>query len=270
MMEASPWISLLEVVMVRAVRWWVALLLVAPATPAWGHFPMLLPEHWATTRGKSASVRYLWGHPFEHELADAARPVQLVVLSPDGKPTDLTEALEKTTVKVPGKADVTAYAFRFTPSRRGDHVFVVTAAPHLESEGVLLRDRARVTLHVQTQNGWDNALGKGLEMVPLTRPYGLQPGVAFQAQALADGKPLGGARVEIERYNPRPPAKVPDDVFVTMRVRADPNGVVTCTLSEPGWWCVTVERDGGPADHDGRKVAVKERCALWVYVDEKP
>src|SRR5205085_8889242 len=99
-------------------------------------------------------------------------------------------------------------------------------------------------LHVQAQKGWD-AGGDGFQLLPLTRPYGLAPGTAFQARASFADKPVAGALVEIERYNAARPAKLPADEHITRATKTDPNGVVTCTLLEPGWWCITAARDGG-------------------------
>src|SRR5262249_41576873 len=135
----------------------------------------------------------------------------------------------------------------------------------------------RVVLHVQTQKGWDAKNGAGLDMVPLTRPYGLQAGMVFQAQVLAPvvalgapkNQPLPGSLVEVERYNPQPPKELPPDEQITRAVKTDPNGVVTCTLTEPGWWCLTARRDGGTRQHQGTAYPVRERVTLWVYVDPK-
>ena len=132
-------------------------------------------------------------------------------------------------------------------------------------------------LHVQAQKGWDATAEAPLQLTPLTRPYGLQPGMVFQAQALAAGKPLGGAVVEIERYNappaPEPPftpkKPIPPDEQIMRTAKTDPNGVVTCTLTEAGWWCVTAQRDGGKKERDGKMYPVKQRATFWVFVDEK-
>src|SRR5262249_46557511 len=126
-----------------------------------------------------------------------------------------------------------------------------------------------VVLHVQAQKGWEAVVGQGFEMTPLTRPYGLEPGMVFQAQALLDGKPAPRALVEIERYNATPPKQLPADEHITRSVRTDPNGVATCTLTEPGWWSITALRDGGQREHNGKKYPMKQRATLWVYVDEK-
>lgn len=228
------------------------------------HFHMLLPERASTKRGEAVNVVFQWGHPFEHQLFDAAMPVEFMAVAPDGSKIDLLVnggRLQRL---------IKAYRLRFTPEQRGDYVLAVTCAPvFMEEDGEFLQDSVKVILHVQAQKGWDAAIGQGLELLPLTRPYGLLPGMVFQAQATANGKPLPGALVEIERYNPAPPKELPADEQVTRTAKTDPNGVVTCTLTEPGWWCVTVQREAGKREHKGKEYPVRQRSTLWVFVDEK-
>jgi cobalt/nickel transport protein len=157
----------------------------------------------------------------------------------------------------------------------------------MEEDQEFLHDTVKVLLHVQAQKGWDVAAGKDWELVPLTRPYGLLPGAAFQAQVrapiqLEDKEPPRpkppnwvkepprlGPLVEIERYNPLPPNELPADEFITRTVRADPNGVATTTLPEAGWWCLTAQRNGGKKEHNSKMYPVHQRTTYWVYVDEK-
>jgi cobalt/nickel transport protein len=267
----------------------VVLALFAPACPA--HFHMLLPRADSVRKGEAVTVTYQWGHPFEHQLFDATPPSSLTVLGPDGKKTDLTGTLEKTT-RPAGDRKVVAYQLTFTPDLRGDYVFVAQAPPvWMEEDREFLQDTVKVVLHVQAQKGWDAAIHGDFEFVPLTRPYGLQPGMVFQAQvrgkdpqpvrrgrpaqagraALLDApmRPWEGALVEVERYNVRPPAKLPPDEFITRTARTDPNGVVTTTLTEAGWWCLASARPAGNREHEGKTYPVRQRCILWVFVAEK-
>jgi len=59
----------------------------------------------------------------------------------------------------------------------------------MEEDGIYLEDTVKVVLHVQAQKGWDGRVDEGaFELLPLTRPYGLEPGLVFQARAmLPDG-----------------------------------------------------------------------------------
>ena len=49
---------------------------------------------------------------------------------------------------------------------------------------------------------------------------------------------LARALVEIERYNAVVPKELPPDEQITRTAKTDPNGIFTCTLTEPGWWCL--------------------------------
>jgi uncharacterized GH25 family protein len=259
--------------------------LLAPAGRA--HFGMLLPDSWAVKKGQPVTLTYQWGHPFEHQLFDAARPVQLLVIAPDGTKSNLTDKLKK--VALPGDKGkkVTGYRLRFTPSQRGDYVFVLDAPQTwLEQDEVFVRDTVKVVLHVQAQKGWDAFLRPFFEFVPLTRPYGLEPGMVFQARLQQDD-PVpgprtlvvrrGGEQVEVERYNPTPPKKLPPDEFITRVVKTNPVGVATTTLPDAGWWSLTATRgllddSGNPLTRlrDGKRYPLRIRTTFWVYVSAKP
>jgi cobalt/nickel transport protein len=238
---------------------------------------MLLPQTASARKGEPVTVVYLWGHPFEHQLFDAPAPRGILVLAPDGKQVNLGKSLEKVSAVTSGKK-VVAYRLPFTPDLRGDYLFTLETNPiWMDEDQEFFQDTVKVVLHVQAQRGWDAAAGLPLEILPLTRPYGLQPGMTFQAQVVAAESGLGKRRtqpvastlVEIEHYNPEPPAQLPPDEHMTRTAKTDPNGVVTCTLTEPGWWCLTAQREGGKRAHEGKDFPIRQRTTLWVFVDEK-
>jgi cobalt/nickel transport protein len=239
------------------------------AADAAAHYNMLLPESASGKKGDAVAFLYQWGHPFEHELFEAPAPQSLTVRGPDGKTADLSKMLEKVALAGLEGKKVSGYRFRFTPEQRGDYVFVLTTPPiWMAEEEEFFQDTVKVVLHVQAQKGWDTA-GDGFELVPLTRPYGLQPGMVFQAQVRRGGKPLAGALVEVERYNATPPKELPPDEQITHSARTDPNGVVTATLTEPGWWCLTAQQDGGMRERGGKQYPVRLRSTHWVFVESK-
>ena len=256
-------------------RWAILVLMpgfaLALAAPAAAHYHMLLPQSASGLSEQSATFLIQWGHPFEHQLFDAQAPESIIVFAPDGKQTIVAKNIQKVPVGGDGGKDVTAYQFAFTPMQRGDHTVVVTTPlMWLEHERMFLQDTIKVVYQVQTQKGWDAATGGPFEVVPLTRPYGLQPGMVFQGQALVAGKPLAGAMVEVERYNSTRPKEFPSEAQITRCVKTDPNGVLTCTLTDAGWWCVTAERDGGKRERDGKMYPVRQRATFWVFVDDAP
>jgi uncharacterized GH25 family protein len=243
---------------------WLALF--AGSTAA--HFNMLLPDSASAKKGEVVTFTYQWGHPFEHQLFDAPAPARLTVIAPDGKKIDLGGRLHKTTRKA-GDKEVTAYEVRFTPAERGDHVVVLQTPPiWMEEEGEFWQDTVKVVLHVQVQKGWDRSVRDDFEWLPLTRPYGSQPGMVFQARIHDSSRSPAGPLVEIERYNAAPPKKLPPDEHITRTAKTDPNGVVTATLTEAGWWCLTTARMQGTLAHEGKASPLRQRSTLWVFVDE--
>lgn len=241
----------------------VAALLAAAVASA--HYHMLLPDKHSAKADEAVTFTYQFGHPFEHELFDTAEPEAVFVVAPDGTRTDLKKGLKKTTADGADGKKVTGYEFTFTPTKRGDYVFVaVSPEVKVEGERLPLKDVAKVVLHVQTQNGWDNTAADekaAFDLQPLTRPYGLIPGTAFHVDVLgADGKPVRRCPVEVEKYNPTAPKELPADEFVTRTGITSRTGTAVATLSEAGWWSITAVKDSEK---------VQNRCTLWVHVDEK-
>jgi len=254
----------------NSVRYVLLLLgsLVLPNS-VFAHYSMVFPQASSGRQGQPVMVIYQWGHPFEHQLSNAAPPESLTIMTPSGKKIDATKELEP--INLPASEDKKVRAFRlpFTPEERGDFVFLLRTAPiWMEEDAAFVQDNVQVVLHVQVQKGWDAAPGGKMEMTPLTRPYGLQAGTVFQARVRADGKALPATLVEIERYNPAPPAALPPDEHITRTTKTDADGVVTVSLLEPGWWCLTASRDGGNKEHQGKMYPIRERVTFWVFVDE--
>lgn len=242
--------------------------LFAAAAPAAAHYHILLPDKPAAKTGEQVTFTFQFGHPFEHQLFETQLPHAVYAVAPDGTKIDLAAKLEKVQVDGADGKKVTGYRFAFVPERRGDYHVVAVAPPmNVEGEPAPLQDVAKVVLHVQTQNGWDRhpiaPSGRAVETLPLTRPYGLRPGMAFQVEVEepteGGGQPIPRALVEIERYNPAPPKDLPPDEHITRTVRTSRAGTATATLTEPGWWGLTAVRD---------QAGVRHRSTLWVHVDD--
>jgi cobalt/nickel transport protein len=269
----------------RTVLTIAALIAVTGRAPA--HYHILFPDRAAIDRDGTVTFTLFFGHPFEHQLFDFQRPKTIVTRSPDGRSSELTGKTEKIQAGDRDHVPVTAYRWTYSPALRGDHVVLVRCEPQwLQEDSTFLEDTVKVILHVQTQNGWDSIVGDGFELVPLTRPYGLRPGMVFQVR-IRDGasppaliqrpptfpgsepRPAAGVLVEVERYNVTPPKQLPPDEHITRSVKTDPNGVATFTLPEPGWWAITASRDGGTRMRGGKSYPVKIRSTLWVPVDDQ-
>jgi cobalt/nickel transport protein len=185
---------------------------------------------------------------------------------------------QKTQVVGGNGKKITVFQFPFQPEKRGDYTLLVESPPiWMKEEKHFVRDTSRVVLHVETQKGWDvRAAGANdFAITPLTRPYGLRAGMVFQANVLPHESNGVSHLAEIERYNAEPPRALPPDEHITHAVKTDPNGTATCTLPEPGWWCLTAirrypaEAKAPTRERDGKQYPVIERATLWVYVDDQ-
>jgi cobalt/nickel transport protein len=231
-------------------------LLLLSAGAALAHFPIVLPLTPWGTQGQALELVYSFGHPFEVEGAPATRPVRFAVFPPDKPAVDLLAGLG-------GAAGEKKPEWRakFTPTDRGDHVVALTG-PVLEHGGKKFQDFVKVVVHVPAlQGGWDRALGDPLEVVPLTRPYGLAVGAPFRAEVLAEGAPLAGAEVEVEYKNEKAPDPLPDEPWITGVEKTDRSGAFCANLDRAGWWIVSASRETPQG---------VQRASLWVHVGPLP
>jgi cobalt/nickel transport protein len=262
-------------------RTFALLLLLFSATTSVAHYNMLIPDKAWANKGDKVTFTYQFGHPFEHELFDAPEPKAVIVILPDGK-TQKIDKLTKIELKGADGKKVTGYKFVFEPETRGDFTFVLQTPPiWMEESKEFWQDTVKVVLHVQTQKNWDAELELGtlanrsMQITPLTRPYGLLPGMVFQAQAVRDDFAIGiaGAEIEIERYNSQPVKNPPPDELITFKTKTDRNGVFTFAFPDPGWWSMTSGYDVGKKKRrhkEGVKEGpLRERATFWLHVDEK-
>ena len=232
---------------------WFTAAVVAGTLPALAHFPIAIPERPFPERGEATRLIYAFGHPYEATRADAPPLAGAWLCAPSGA----REALAPQAHSAQGAK---AWALEYTPKERGDHLLVLQTKPLSHGEQTL-QDFVKVVIPVGgVQRGWDRSLGLELELVPLTRPYGLAPGAHLRVEVQAKGKPVPGARVEVERLNLQAPATLPPEPFITGVEKANGQGELAATLSAPGWWVLACEVEGPDGVH--------RRASLWVLVGE--
>jgi len=247
---------------------------------AHAHFHTFFPDgspNCYAKRGKEITFKYFWGHPYEYIIFDAPTP-KFYVLKPDGKKDEVKLKEIKMKDKETGKMRA-AYEVKYKPTALGDSYLCLEApAIFVEEEELFWKDYVKQPIHVMSERGWDKPVGLEIEMVPLTRPYGIEEGFVFKGQALYKGKPLPNAHVEIEKYNGFyvKGKNLPIDQFgnedvpmITRAAKTDVNGYVVYTLDEPGWWMISVAHEGGEMERDGKKYPVELRGGLWVHVEKR-
>lgn len=239
--------------------------------PADAHFQLLIPstDMVNSPKEKRLSLDLVFTHPMEGGPAmEMGAPAQFGVLH-RGQKEDLLPALEERTVD--GKR---AYSASYSIAAPGAHVFYLEPAPYWESgeKTMIIHYTKVVVAAFGSWIGWDAMVGFPVEIEPLTRPYGLWTGNAFQGIVRKDGAPVPSAHVEVEYYNRDGTVEIPGDAFVTQVVKTDANGVFTYALPRAGWWgfAALVENDEEMKSPDGEDADVEMGALLWVHaVDMK-
>ena len=155
----------------------------------------------------------------------------------------------------------------------GVYQIFVEQKPYFEpTEGQFIQQIAKVYISAfGWEEGWDKPIGLPVEIVPLTRPFGLWEGNTFVGRVLKNGKPVPHARVEIEYYNSRG-VKYPNELLYTQVVKTDQNGVFIYTVPWSGWWGFAAITDGGTLKNtsDGKEYPLELDAVIWIYAYPKP
>jgi uncharacterized GH25 family protein len=247
------------------------------AGAALAHYHVVVPGEyakWSARKGETVSYDFIWGHGFEHIWFDIEKPASFVVYNPDGSKTDLAPALTNHKVKAISGSEHPAYKFEYKPAKRGDHIISLKAGLQWDEEdGVWLQDYVKAVLHVQAETDWGKVVGDPLEVVSMSRPYGILPGGALTFKIIQNGKPAKGLRVERELYLENTPKEsdLPSEPFIAYSSVSNDNGQVVFSFPKPGWHGVTaIAHEGKVIEKGGHKGPIVERATLWVYVSPQP
>jgi cobalt/nickel transport protein len=211
----------------------IAITLLAPLC-AGAHFGLVLPSDDIVEQGEprtlTLAVRFL--HPFEGHAMEMARPRAFGVLV-RGARLDLTGSLSKAPA-----GGAMAWAAAYALKGPGDHTFYIEPEPYFEkAEGAYIIHYTKVTVNAfGLEDAWDAPAGLPVEIVPLTRPYGIWAGNLFTGRVLRAGKPVPGATVEVEYLNASSEVAAPAGPYVTQTVHADDRGVFSYAMPRAGWW----------------------------------
>jgi cobalt/nickel transport protein len=256
--------SVLPTVLFAVCAWLASL-------PARAHFPILIHDAGLGVTNGVVTVIVAAGHPFELEMEAAPRPERLWALDARGRVTNLTAALQPTLFR--GDTNAGAWQIRFEPGR-GDTVIALDNAPSVDrAQRSLYREYVKVCLHRRMQEGWSQRTGQALEIVPLTRPYGLRAGMVFSGRLLRGDTPVAEAEVYCERLNDRRPAAtaLPPEPLTTFVVRTDADGRFVVSLPDAGWWVLgAYVEDLGKVRHETEEYRLEGFAGLWLKVEPDP
>lgn len=153
-------------------------------------------------------------------------------------------------------------------SRDGLYQFIAETKPWWdELSKSYYQQQAKLVLPVNKADyGWDLSTGQALEILPLTRPFGLKTPALFAGRAMADGKPLANALIKMA-----PLSKITDTAKASwqsnLEAKTDENGQFSFVLNSPGWWYCVVSLPIAPLKGpDGELSPVELTSILWLNV----
>lgn len=163
-----------------------------------------------------------------------------------------------------------AWVLHLPIAQAGLYQIVVETRPRWEAE----RDHFRqdfVKLEVPVQRvaaGWERPAGLSVEIVPLTRPFGLLSPALFTGQVVCGGAPAAHTPVSIIRFN-NDRLRFPSSWHEEQEVVTDERGIFSFVCPLSGWWAFTALTEGDPLKGpDGQSKPLLRGATLWIYVDD--
>jgi uncharacterized GH25 family protein len=243
------------------------------ASPACAEYFTILRAHPPSVsdpKPKELNISIAFGHPF----AQTAMDMDLVQMFAavryplaEGGQSTRNEFLD--TLRQVKYLKKDAWAGTIPLPEPGLYQLVMETRPYWEEkQGIFLQQFAQTLVPVQGfEYGWDTPVGLKLEILPLTRPFGLTAPTLFTGRVLLDGKILPDTPVRIEYLN-EDKRSVPGPYHQTQRVRADERGVFSFVCPHPGWWGFAASTQGDPLKGpDGQSKNTELSGVLWIYID---
>jgi cobalt/nickel transport protein len=248
-----------------------ALILLLHLSPLHAHFPILVHDAELGATNNPVTVTFALGHPFELEFEPTDRPTRLQLIDQRGQATNLTSLLQPAFFR--NDTNAPGWLVQFNPAPRGDHLLALDSAPFVSTtQKTLYREYVKLWLHRGAQAGWHQRTGQPLEIVPLTRPYGLRPGMVFSGRLMRDTEPIGDVEILIEHLQDchLPPDAMPPEPLITFVVRTDSSGRFVVALPEAGWWVIGAYSDDlGTVQHQGATYRHEGFAGAWIKVESQ-
>lgn len=234
---------------------------------AFAHFGVIMPSEDIVEQkdSKKITLKIYFMHPFEQQWLNMEKPKIFGVMFNEEKTDFLNTLINK---KVKGK---NTWETQFTIKRPGDYIFYLEPQPYWEpAEDKFIAHYPKVVVQaLGKEEGWDKEVGLPIEIVPLTRPYGIWAGNVFQGVVKLNGKPLAFADVEVEYFNEGGKVKVPKEPYITQIIKTDANGVFTYAIPRAGWWGFAALQEASyKIRKDGKEYPVEIGGIIWIKARE--
>ncbi len=226
-------------------------------------------------RYKKEKIIYLgYAEPAFGVLYDLKPPLKSFLIDPDGNKTKLT-LFRKLLFDEALNMERIGYKINFIPRKKGDYVLCIQGNYYLNPQYKVVQQFAKAYFHVEIEKGWHNTCGFPLEIVPYTRPYGIEEGGILWGKVLYYGKALENGTVKAELLSPNfiPWQRLPRDAegevnypILRKEVKLSQDGDFVINFEKPGWWVIYTAMPRGLKTYGNQKYPFFLRSLLWIYV----
>lgn len=241
------------------------------ATAAQAHFQLVYTPEVNLKQAAEVPLKLVFWHPFENGPVMEMGPPQAFFAMHRKEKIDLLASLKPITFQGAGNA-ANGFDAAVPVKRNGDYVLALVPSPYLEkSEDKYIQQITKSFLNKGgVPTNWGEPLGLPAEIVPLNKPTNVIAGSTFTGRVLAEGKPVGGAEIEVEFMAAEPdmaanrpgPAKAGPMPGGTVVVMTDDGGCFTFGIPRAGFWGFAALGVGPRKQHDGK--ALSQDAVLWV------
>jgi len=246
------------------------LLAASPACAAYFTILRAHPPLVSDPKCKEISVSIAFGQPFAQTATDMDLVQMFAAIKyPAKKDGHIIRHEFLDTVKPTKYLKKNAWTATIPLPEPGLYQLVLETRPYWEeTQGIFLQQFAQTLVPVQgCEHGWDIPVGLKLEILPLTRPFGLVAPALFTGRVLLDEKVLPDNSVRIEYLN-EDKRTVPSPYHQTQHVRTDEHGVFSFVCPHSGWWGFAAVTRGDPLKgSDGQAKNTELSGVLWIYID---
>ncbi|EPJ49227.1 MAG: nickel transport complex protein, NikM subunit, transmembrane [Osedax symbiont Rs1] len=235
------------------------------ATPSFAHFQEIIPDRDFLNAANQQPLRLAltFTHPMtQGPVMNMLKPKSISVLSNNNRQDLLTNLVEEKL-----DSSTSTWSLTYQATQPGDLVFYVEPQPYWEaSEGKMIIHYSKVIVDgFGAFAGWDALVGLPIEIEPLTRPYSLWTGNAFQGVVKKAGQPLPFAEIEVE-WRSDGTVTPATDSYITQVIKADANGTFSYVMPKAGWWgfAALIEADYTLAAPNGKQVPVELGGLIWI------
>jgi cobalt/nickel transport protein len=237
--------------------------------PSFSHFQEIIPDRDFTDNANQQPVRFdiQFTHPMSlGPVMNMQKPRNLKVKN-NHKTFNLLPLLKEIKGDTKDDLSISKWTMEYSLTAPGSHIFYIEPSPYWEeNENKMIIHYSKVIIDGYGEmQGWDSLVGLPVEIEPLTRPYSLWVGNAFQGVVKKNGKAVPFAEIEVEWRNDGSLKNVADS-YVTQVIKSDVNGTFSYVMPHAGWWgfAALLEADYQLTSPDNREVDVELGGLIWV------